>query len=188
MLSARAPARFCSSALALRWSPITHTLSPQYFTLRQQLRIFRLSSKLPWNLWTVVSQAIYSITVTPTPWLVTSEMVYPDACLLASCMSLSIQQYSRDRRNKNELTLLFFFFSVRGGEGGKTLWKVLLDKRNVRGWKWLSKTSNGRLTMAASWQLSPLTMNHSPISPYLFRRKVTPKNWQCSSSSHILQR
>lgn len=83
-LSARAPARLCSSALALRWSPITHTLSPRYFTLRQQSEIFRQSSMLLWNLWTVLSQTIYDITVTLTPLLVTSEMVYPDACMLAS--------------------------------------------------------------------------------------------------------
>lgn len=187
MPSARAPARFCSSALALRWSPITHTLSPQYFTLRQQSRIFRLSSKLPWNLWTVVSQAIYSITVTLTPWLVTSEMAYPDACLLTSCMGLSIQQYSHDRQNKNEFTLLFFVFCQRRRRG-KTLWNVLLDKRKVRGWKWLSKTSNVRLTMAASCNFHLLQWIIPQVSAYLFGWKLTPKNWQCSSSLHILQR
>lgn len=63
-LSAWAAARLCSPALALRWSPITHTLSLQYFTLGQQSKIFRLSSMLAWNLWTVVSQTIYGITVT----------------------------------------------------------------------------------------------------------------------------
>lgn len=63
-LSAWAAAWFCSPALALRWSPITHTLSLQYFTLGLQSKIFRLSSMLAWNLWIVVSQTIYCITVT----------------------------------------------------------------------------------------------------------------------------
>lgn len=85
-LSTRTPAQLHSFALALRWSPIPHTLSTQYFTPRQQSKVFRPSSVLPWNLWTVVSQLIYSIAVTPVAWQVTSEMLYPDACLLASCI------------------------------------------------------------------------------------------------------
>lgn len=102
-LSGRAPAQLCSAALALRWSLITHTLSPQYFTLRQETKVFRPSSMLPWNLWTVVSQAIYGITVTPWPLQVTPEMMYPDACT-ASCMDsrggfYSIAMNSRIKMN-----------------------------------------------------------------------------------------
>lgn len=90
-LSARTPALLHSFALALRWSPIPHTLSTQYFTPRQQSNIFRRSSMLPWNLWTVVIHVIYGITVTPVAWWVTSEMVYPDACLPA-CLPHRLQQ------------------------------------------------------------------------------------------------
>lgn len=78
---------------ALRWSPITHTLSLQYFKLRQQSE---RSSMIPENLGTVVMQAIYGIAVTMTPSLVISEPLYtvcsPPALLLGIQLGSGEQQ------------------------------------------------------------------------------------------------
>lgn len=102
---------------------------------------------LPWNLWTVVSSVIYGITVTPVAQRVTSEIVYPDACL-PPAWALDIPHRHHDQRNKNELMLLFFLY-VKESEGVIEFWKVLLD----RCWKWLSRISERRLSRAAFWEM-----------------------------------